>query len=337
MFSSFYFPIRTKPEKGNSFSLFECINIGAIGESSRKRKNELEFEKSVVTDDKEEYERIKTTETSKKNASASTSKPTTIEIARSVQQIDRNREQLITETKEEKSFEKKETVRRTKPKTELELKIINTQNEHPSKKKDIFKAIFDSDSDGNDSDDDTKDPDRSNEELLVSLAKASSSIQTAIYSQLPDEAFAPKSAKELNILRNTSPPRGIFSSLAKTHEMLLKAKTIECKENENLSNAKNNLEEDETDDTYGPCLPPQQCNKSDKKADFIDLTSSTANSSKSIPFGSSAKVYFEEQWIEKLDDDEVGRKSKKDKKTKKDKHKHKSKKLKKDKHKKKKR
>lgn len=95
--------------------------------------------------------------------------------------------------------------RTVKPKTELEMKIPSTQGEHPSKKKDIFKAIFDSDSESDSSeenDETNDDPTTSksmalSKDLMASLTKPSTS-SAALYAHLPNDAFKRKSAREIN-------------------------------------------------------------------------------------------------------------------------------------------
>lgn len=228
-------------------------------------------------------------------------------------------------------------IKRNKPKTELEMKIIEAKDEHPSKKKDIFKAIFDSDSESDESEaDETSTTDA---HVMASLTKPSSST-SAIYSHLPDDAFRPKSAREINILRNTSPPRGIFSGLIKKVEPSNLSKSTETVSSDKKSTAteKDNVE---TPDAYGPCLPPSKpssINGNLRNATPIatPTTSSALNAVASVSLGKDYKVVYEEKWIEKSDG-EKKKKSKKEKKHKEDRDKHKSKKQKKEKHKKKKR
>lgn len=220
-------------------------------------------------------------------------------------------------------------VKRTiKPKSELEMKILSTQDEHPSKKKDIFKAIFDSDSE---SDETHEDDDGAsnvskvtiNADVMSTLTKQSSSMP-ALYTPLPDIAFKPKSAREVNILRNTSPPRGIFSGLSMKSQPIAETKTSQSTEKTCC---------DETSDAYGPSLPPTKLSHSIENKTDIPTNQGELNSTNAISLGKT-KVIYEEKWIEKSDDRE--KKSKKSKKHKKD-IKHKSKKEKKEKHKKKKR
>lgn len=97
------------------------------------------------------------------------------------------------------------------PKTELEQSISKAANAHPSEKKDIFKAIFESSDEENDDDNDA--------------AAAVDKQATVTGSTTTDEPMTgrhrfqslPSAAITANILRNTSPPRGIFSTLSKIH------------------------------------------------------------------------------------------------------------------------
>lgn len=249
----------------------------------------------------------------------------------------------IVETKPEIPIAK-----RIKPKTELEMKILQTQGEHPSKKKDIFKAIFDSSGESEDSDNDdvhaagtSKAADATvAADVLASLTKPSTAM-SSMYSQLPDDAFRPKSAREINILRNTSPPRGIFSGLIKKSEPPPPPTAqTDVDQNEPVdSNAKSIGNDEPESDMYGPSLPPPKFSRPQSTATASSSLNGNAEKSAvaSISLGkhSDVKVVYKEKWIEKTDEKE--KKSKKEKKHKKDRDKHKSKKQKREKHKKKKR
>lgn len=80
------------------------------------------------------------------------------------------------------------------PKTDLEISIQKHVNSHPSEKKDIYKAIFESSDD--------EDEPEENETTTFNVVPA------------PTPFIPSRLAEDINILRNTSPPRGIFSSLA---------------------------------------------------------------------------------------------------------------------------
>lgn len=84
--------------------------------------------------------------------------------------------------------------KKEQPKTELEKKVEATRHVHPSKKMDLFKAIFES----SDENEENIIPDRNE-------------IPDPVLDQVIIEHLA-QSATEINILRNNSPPRGIFAS-----------------------------------------------------------------------------------------------------------------------------
>lgn len=322
---------RAKPEKGNTFSLFECI---ASTESARR--NRLEFT-SVHPAENEQDELKKIAEkfheqknpTKSMEESVFTVKLEDIPIP-ATPMVQTNIKESITlaEEKHEATVIK----RVVKPKTELEIKIASAQGEHPSKKKDIFKAIFDSDSenDSSEENDETNDDSTAmSKDLMTSLTKPSTS-SAALYAQLPDDAFKPKSAREINILRNTSPPRGIFSGLTRKIESTKLDLTTQ--NTEQLTGAK---QTEEDLNSYGPSLPPAKVTSSSNgQPDKSTSQSDKSSSLSSISLGKT-KIIYEEKWIEKSSEKE--KKSKKEKKHKKDKHKSKKPKKDKDKHKKKKR
>lgn len=346
-----FYIFRTKPEKGNTFSLFECI---ANTESARR--NRLEFT-SVKHDERDAYEpkkvddkhpeksmQVAVAETSKASEQRTEELPvaSTIQPKAKIDVFPTSSNQII-ESKPEVPI-----VKRNKPKTELEMKIMQTQDEHPSKKKDIFKAIFDSSGESEDSDNDdehgtSKSTTSVAADVLASLTKPSSAL-TSMYSQLPDDAFRPKSAREINILRNTSPPRGIFSGLIKKSEPPNK---LIADKSEPINSTAESIEKNDEKpepDIYGPSLPPptftsrQSSLNGNTESSVRESTLAQAtNSVASISLGkhSDVKVVYKEKWIEKSDEKE--KKPKKEKKHKKDRDKHKSKKQKKEKHTKKKR
>ncbi|XP_037933140.1 G patch domain-containing protein 1 homolog, partial [Teleopsis dalmanni] len=81
------------------------------------------------------------------------------------------------------------------PKTELERKVIETKNKPASEKVELFKAIFEDSDDENEDDDDSKECEES-----TKIADEPQTIFTK-----------PNSSAALNLLRNNSPPRGIFA------------------------------------------------------------------------------------------------------------------------------
>lgn len=274
-------------------------------------KNKLEFTNSTQVDDNQVYGKIEVelntglnqTKAQKSTTEPSSKKTILISSMNQTNQLQKNEVPKPTVSNPPNITLKKII----KPKTDLEIKIYEMRDEHPSKKKDIFCAIFESDEDTNDSskaDNDGEDPKLSNE-ILSNLVKPSTSA-TAVYSSLPNEAFMTKSAKELNILRNTSPPRGIFQSL-------MKAKPKVDNEVKVLANDSHTNDVELIDNSYGPSLPPSLSKSS---------TATAPPGLKSKRTSDNSSRRSEDQWVEKSSGHK--KKSKKEKK-----HKHKSKKSKK--------
>lgn len=219
---------------------------------------------------------------------------------------------------------KKESVK----KTELELKIIDAQDKHPAQKKDIYKAIFDSSDDESDADLEPSVNTGDADETVTGDPTSKDLRHTQLapnYHTLPDIAFMPKSAKEINILRNTSPPRGIFSGL------LMKRPTEQVK---HAQEAVQNTPIELPPDSYGPRLPAtfQRISIVGSSTSAVPSSQSHgSNASITTKSGSIYEVHVEEEWIEKSASPEP--KHKKEKKVKKKSKKESKKERKKDKHK----
>lgn len=293
--------------------MFECINVGSIA----KRSKAPEFEKSSHNDDTEIAEIEKINERSKEIANLSKATPSLIpQIVKPVQKIiPQFMKPNTADIAKQDSESIKPVIRSIKPKTELEKKAADAMDEHPSKKIDLFKAIFDSDSE---SDDDTNANSdtlaESTKEFIASLGKPMvASATPTLRAHLPDNPFAPKSAKELNILRNTSPPRGIFRSLIDTNDLMAKARAAEAeqKERQIRQNEVSTIE----DDAYGPSLPPPNKPNVNSKGDDRHATASTSYTQRL-----DSQIHFDDEWVERSRPSE--RSSKKSKKEKKE-HKHK--------------
>lgn len=324
-FNSFSFPCRAKPEKGKSFSLFQCLTAG--GDASRK--NSLEFTNTGAFLQDNENEEAKNSQSERAALQPkkvqSTDAPKIAHQSSSTESIDSKK---IVPTNPFKRVDKSK-------KTELELKIIDAQDKHPSQKKDIFKAIF-----ASDSDDDGKDTDNENgaDDSKVSSIKPDNVAElkkpSSLFSDhplLPDDAFLPKSAKEINILRNTSPPSGIFKGLMAKPRYTASTSAAKAR---NDATPKDSESLDPS--VYGPVLPPQKPPASQSATVALPPKKASSSNVASVSGanGSEYKVYYEEQWTEK----KTKKKKKDDKKDdRKDRHKHKSKKSKKEKHKSKKR
>lgn len=172
-----------------------------------------------------------------------------------------------------------------KPKTDLEIKSLAMGTKHPAEKKDLFKAIFDSD-------DDDDDVDETN--------PSDKSLQPPAQNQ---SDYLPKSSAILNVLRNTSPPRGIFSNLFTPKVTIVKPPEIDL--STKLAMEEETNYDAKTDLLYGPTLPTK-------------LVSATATSP--IPNPTSFKEKFKsraDEWVEKIEDTHKKKDKKKHKKAKK--------------------
>lgn len=186
-----------------------------------------------------------------------------------------------------------------KIKTELELKSLSLEAKHPSEKKDLFKAIFDSD-----------DEEDEKETAGVSTASDNNPSQSSLQPALPvRNDFLPKPAAILNVLRNTSPPRGIFSNMfkaAKEPEVATKSDiepSTSTKPLEEKSNVESVLPAPSIEILYGPSLPTTI--SIPVTSDFI-----------STNFKEKSR-YAADEWIEKSEVDEKDGKKKDKKKHKK--------------------
>lgn len=117
------------------------------------------------------------------------------------------------------------------PRTELEQKVADSIDKKPEEKRDLFKAIF------CDSDDDNDEPDAMEaEELSQSL------LSDKQKSNFIESFLSTKSAGEINVLRNSSPPRGLFKNILEVNTSVEASKIADA-------------EQSSKDDFYGPKLP----------------------------------------------------------------------------------
>ncbi|XP_055856838.1 G patch domain-containing protein 1 homolog [Episyrphus balteatus] len=222
---------------------------------------------------------------------------------------------------------KKPLVDSKKPKTELELRIEESKNKHPSEKKDLFKCIFDSSSEDEEDDEDkaTKNEDETKSSAPVIPADIADSLV--------------KPSAPINILRNHSPPRGIFAALfAKPEVTENQSKKTEVETNENSNKItfkpkhERNIKETspELENTYGPKIPDSLLKSKTQTSEEADIDKRLAELLSSKPIKATRIV---EEWVEKKSgSSKKSKKEKREKKKKKDDHKHKkSKKHKKDK------
>lgn len=297
-------------KKGNkssgNFSLFQCLS-----ETTKNRKKthreRPDFPDVFTKAQEADIDLLKTTANI---IPLSSNQPTTTSV------IPEIRPQTVPVISPSQSVSSTSSVIKTKPidvptvknKSELELKSLSLEAKHPSEKKDLFKAIFDSD----------------DEETSIE-SKSNDVTEVALQPTIPVHEFLPKPAAILNVLRNSSPPRGIFSNMFKTNTES-KVTNIESKVsgNEPLAKSvlaeKSNISVPSTPPTllYGPSLPGNSL------VPVIPTPESTSTNSK----GKSSFVH--DEWIEKSQMDEKKKDKKKHKKVKKHK-KEKSKKKKKNK------
>lgn len=196
------------------------------------------------------------------------------------------------------------------PKTELEIKVAESINKKPEEKKDLFKAIF------CDSDDDD-DKEEHNQQTVARNDEANNAALSEKQKSTFIESFlSTKNASEINIMRNSSPPRGIFKNIFEMSSSTSQ-KEHTC------------TEIDETESTYGPAIPKniQMPTPSDKKS--YDASSQSSSSSSSEESSLNKKLLKKlkkkssgEKWVEKKDKVKKSKKSKKShKKSSKKKHK----------------
>lgn len=174
------------------------------------------------------------------------------------------------------------------PKTELELSIHKREKSHPSEKKDIYKAIFES------SDEESED------EEAINTPNSN-----------PAPYVPPRLAEDVNILRNTSPPRGIFAGLSNRHRNSPPEPT---------PNAIERIECDSQNGLYGPSLPVQLASRP-----LIAASASTpplfVMALKRRHISTSSESSQSDEWIAKDDKDDGAHQRSKAKKGKHAKHK----------------
>lgn len=189
-----------------------------------------------------------------------------------------------------------------KPKTELEKQVVESINKPVAEKKELFKSIF-SDSESGESDNEETEV-KDKEEVIPPLSK-------------------PLNAAAANLLRNNSPPRGIFKALfntAKVTNETEKEKPIEDQnQTEIVANKSSNLLTEnpnkvifqpksarepkqmenavETPEIYGPVLPKTFTTKTPTKTNTLQ----TSIDDKLLDLFNKhkPKLQVTEKWIEK--------------------------------------
>lgn len=324
--SYFHSVSRTKPDtKTKSFSLFSCLT--AANEANGKKPLQFTNTGSFLQDAENEVAKQ-----SQKEREMQFKQSTEANRNVNVPKVSESPAPSTSIAAESSALNPPKTSvpvkRESVKKTELELKIIDAQDKHPAQKKDIYKAIFDSSDDDSDAD---AEPAVNTGDANGNVTGDSTSMDVKHtqpapnYQTLPDIAFMPKSAKEINILRNTSPPRGIFSGL------LMKRPTEQGKP---VQEAVQDSPIELPPDSYGPRLPTtfQRTSIAETSTSAVPSAQSRGSiASISTASGNVYQVHVEEQWIEKSASPES--KHKKEKKAKKKSKKESKKERKKDKHK----
>lgn len=165
--------------KSGAFSLFQCLGqSGGSKNRNRRRDEPREFTPAIKSDD----------ENSKLLKMISSSRPTT---SRTEPPVIKPTPGIVEPPKSTPKMIPVVNPIKIVPKTELEIKVLAAESKHPAEKKDIYKAIFDSSSD-----------DESDEETHTTII-APTNIPAIVI---------PKLSRDVNVLRNTSPPRGIFAN-----------------------------------------------------------------------------------------------------------------------------
>ncbi|XP_058056286.1 G patch domain-containing protein 1 homolog [Anopheles bellator] len=172
-----------------------------------------------------------------------------------------------------------------KPRTALEEQVLQATNKKPEEKRDLFRSIFCS----------TSDEESETDASSSAAPKGGQPVELTDEQKLKlvDSFVAIKPASEVNILRNNSPPRGIFKSLFEFRkpsgppagEEGRHTEDSESSSGSGSSSATESVpgEEDEGQQYYGPKLPT--------------ATGSGPGKANPVPVAESAKD--EDVWIEK--------------------------------------
>ncbi|XP_049295666.1 G patch domain-containing protein 1 homolog [Anopheles funestus] len=222
-----------------------------------------------------------------------------------------------------------------KKRTELEAKVLEATHKKPEDKRDLFKSIFCSSDEEDDQNQDGNQMQSSDAENIPSSGKNALTDEEKL--KMVDSFVAIKPASQMNILRNNSPPRGIFKNLfeyknptnggdenlsnrdgvlqfsSKSQE-LSKVDDNQKKRPDQTKRVSDASSDSDQSEYYGPKLPSQN--------DMID-TEKPAGSQHIFAARKAPKKPKDEIWIEK--DASSSSKGKKKKKHKHHQHKSKSK------------
>ncbi|XP_063695584.1 G patch domain-containing protein 1 homolog [Culicoides brevitarsis] len=311
--------IEEKPKKGTKFSVFDYIEVPTNSKTN--------FVTPVIVPKK--VQQAKKPEKPRVSAKEFFNEEQKVVVPNLFgHKKDENQEKSKDETtsNEIPSTSTKQLPSFNKPKTELEQKVEENLNKRPEEKKDLFKSIF-CDTSDEEEEEEAKPPEKP-------------PMSDAEKMKLIDAFVGIKPAVEFNILRNKSPPRGIFKNILEES----RAKEVPASKNDkNKSDSSDSSSDSDASDKeegfYGPKLPsakpeiaPTSSNQvPSAEASHAFLSSSIDNRLSELLKKNKEAVVFEE-WVEK-DSKSSKKKKKKEKHSKSSKKskKHKKEKKKKDK------
>uniref|UniRef100_A0A2M3Z977 Putative rna binding protein n=1 Tax=Anopheles braziliensis TaxID=58242 RepID=A0A2M3Z977_9DIPT len=201
--------------------------------------------------------------------------------------------------------------RSDKKKSELEEQVLAATNKKPEEKRDLFKSIFCSSS-GDEEEQDGR------QKEVPAKDKLPGALTDEEKLKLVDSFVAIKPASQVNILRNDSPPRGIFKSLFESRKSVLATVdsagariTIDGKGEITEDSSPSSSESDEDEQYYGPKLPQASGGEvgTDNKA-IGSKGNERLHPHVSIVDGASMIKVDTEEWVERRDDKKVKKKKK---------------------------
>ncbi|EAA00124.4 AGAP011880-PA [Anopheles gambiae str. PEST] len=156
-----------------------------------------------------------------------------------------------------------------KKRTELEEKVLEAANKKPEEKRDLFKSIFCSSDEEEQEDEQSKNQQPSKPADGPAAPSGSAALTDEEKLKMVDSFVSIKPASQLNILRNNSPPRGIFKNFVlqcsskaaagKAKEILQQAVKDGAKNDTDSSSDSDPDSASDSDEPeyYGPRLPSQ--------------------------------------------------------------------------------
>ncbi|XP_055588668.1 G patch domain-containing protein 1 homolog [Uranotaenia lowii] len=167
--------------------------------------------------------------------------------------------------------------------SQLEQQVLDSVNKKPEDKKDLFKSIFCS-------------SDEEEEPISMKPADATQIHQNEKL-KLIESFTAIKPASQLNVLRNNSPPRGIFKSILELNPPQTLHQLEKTNDTQNYTSDSDD-DTSEDDGSYGPKLPSRN---SLVASDSNNTGVSISNNKLDVQMlgKSSSSRHLEEEWVEK--------------------------------------